>query len=170
MAPAPSVALTTRTFIIFARSCINFCATREVYHRKMAKLYCVLNCVALILCYFSCFIACQSQTNHAQETASYLYDAIRKVAFPQSPKLDEDQPNVDNRFILMMPGKVLNYFDYYPGQEYTELIQVCATMKVYLILKSCMHACDMLFRNWRRTRHLPLYLRTRWRNGSILQM
>lgn len=57
-------------------------------------------------------------------TTSALYDLIRSIAFPESPTLDVNQHNLDNRFILLMPGKVLNYFDYYPGREYTKFIQV----------------------------------------------
>ena len=97
----------------------------------MARHHSVLyiNFVSLFLCYFVVSVSCE---NRALETTSYLYDAIRRIAFPTSPKLDEDQTDVDNRFILMMPGKVLNYFDYYPGPEYTDFIQVCTIIKVYI--------------------------------------
>ena len=61
--------------------------------------------------------------DHAKQTTAALYDLIRSISFPESPVLDNQQ-NVDNRFILLMPGKVLNYFDYYPGREYTKFIQV----------------------------------------------
>ncbi len=53
-----------------------------------------------------------------------LYATIRAIAFPKSPQLDEYATNVDTRFILMVPGKVLNYFDYHPGPDYTNFIQV----------------------------------------------
>ena len=60
----------------------------------------------------------------ARKTTAALYDLLRGIAFPQSPALDTQATNEDNRFILLMPGKVLNYFDYYPGKEYTKFIQV----------------------------------------------
>ena len=53
-----------------------------------------------------------------------LYATIRGIAYPKSPELDEYATNVDTRFILMMPGKVLNYFDYHPGPDYTNFIKV----------------------------------------------
>ena len=48
---------------------------------------------------------------------SDLYKVIRNIAFPNSPYSDTETAH--NRFILMSPGKVLNYDDYYPGDEYT---------------------------------------------------
>ena len=51
-----------------------------------------------------------------------LYTTIRNIAFPSTPLDAED--GVTTRFLLLSPGKVLNYFDYYPGQEYTNFIQV----------------------------------------------
>lgn len=65
-------------------------------------------------------------TENARKTTAALYDLIRGIAFPQSPTLDTQATNENNRFILLMPGKVLNYFDYYPGREYTKFIQVLA--------------------------------------------
>ena len=65
----------------------------------------------------------EAEENGRKMTAS-LYNLLRGIAFPQSPALDAKAANVDNRFILLMPGKVLNYFDYYPGREYTRFIQV----------------------------------------------
>ena len=46
-----------------------------------------------------------------------LYHVLRNIAFPKSPY--SNSATVHNRFILMSPGKVLNYDDYYPGDEYT---------------------------------------------------
>ena len=62
----------------------------------------------------------QQSERHTQT----LYNSIRAVAFPSSPRFDPDETNQDARFVLMTPGKTLNYFDYYPGKEYTEFIQV----------------------------------------------
>jgi hypothetical protein len=46
-----------------------------------------------------------------------LYLTLRTIAFPKSPYSTSD--TVHNRFILLMPGKALNYDDYYPGDLYT---------------------------------------------------
>ena len=46
-----------------------------------------------------------------------LYLTLRTIAFPKSPYSQSD--TVHNRFILLSPGKALNYDDYYPGDLYT---------------------------------------------------
>ena len=46
-----------------------------------------------------------------------MYITLRNLVFPQSPITSS---KVFNRFVLMMPGKVLNYWDYYPGKDYEE--------------------------------------------------
>ena len=86
--------------------------------------------LAMLVCYAYCQAASntgQQQTeaiDSARKTTAALYDLIRGIAFPQSPTLDNQATNENNRFILLLPGKVLNYFDYYPGREYTKFIQV----------------------------------------------
>ena len=46
-----------------------------------------------------------------------LYVTLTNIAFPKSP-LSSDVAH--NRFILLSPGRVLNYWDYYPGGEFEE--------------------------------------------------
>lgn len=46
-----------------------------------------------------------------------LYITLRNIVFPKSP-LSEGVSS--NRFVLLSPGKVLNYWDYYPGEDYEE--------------------------------------------------
>ena len=86
----------------------------------------------LLVAMLACGARCADQSSdeqraaaldQAKKTTAALYDLIRSISFPESPVLDNQQ-NEDNRFILLMPGKVLNYFDYYPGREYTKFIQV----------------------------------------------
>lgn len=83
---------------------------------------------ALILCFLA---VARSQTSGSQQKdgedrafqiTSGLYTTLRNVAFPNH-KLS-DNTAVESRFLMLMPGKVLNYFDYYPGREYTNFIQV----------------------------------------------
>lgn len=59
----------------------------------------------------------------AGQLASGLYITLRNIAFPSRTSAD-DKKKVDNRFILLLPGKVLNYNDYYPGGVYTDFVQV----------------------------------------------
>ena len=82
--------------------------------------------VVVLLCCSISSVSCQNggHVQRAQDMAASLYATIRSVAFPASPELEEEQTNVDTRFIQLVPGKILNYFDYYPGPEYTEFIQV----------------------------------------------
>lgn len=46
-----------------------------------------------------------------------LYVTLRNIVFPKSP-LSNDITY--NRFVLLSPGKVLNYWNYYPGPDYEE--------------------------------------------------
>ncbi len=46
-----------------------------------------------------------------------LYTILRNVAFPESAL---SSGTISNRFILLSPGKVLNFWDYYPGYEYEQ--------------------------------------------------
>ena len=48
----------------------------------------------------------------ATKTLSQLYKTIRNIALPQS------DTNTQQRLVMLMPGKVLNYYDYYPGKAY----------------------------------------------------
>ena len=92
-----------------------------------------------ILCFVSCLLAAgvalssaaePSSTdlaNKAKESAGTmtrrLYVTLRNIAFPEHPLTDRTK-NLETRFLLLMPGKVLNYFDYFPGKEYTRFLQV----------------------------------------------
>ena len=82
-------------------------------------------------------------TENARKITASLYDLLRGIAFPQSPTLDTQATNENNRFVLLMPGKVLNYFDYYPGKDYTKFIQVGARAKLdYITVIVCV-MCNM---------------------------
>ncbi len=47
-----------------------------------------------------------------------LYITLRNLVFPKDP-LSLTEP-AQNRYVMMSPGKVLNYWDYYPGGAYEE--------------------------------------------------
>ncbi len=57
----------------------------------------------------------------AAGVANELYGTLRNIAFPAG---NVPATEIENRFLMLMPGKVLNYFDYFPGKEYTKFIQV----------------------------------------------
>ncbi len=58
---------------------------------------------------------------NAAGIANELYGTLRNIAFPAG---NVPATEIENRFLMLMPGKVLNYFDYFPGKEYTKFIQV----------------------------------------------
>lgn len=53
-----------------------------------------------------------------------LYFTLRSIALPNSPNSNK---KVTQRFVLMSPGKVLNFFDYYPGEQYENSVQDIST-------------------------------------------
>ena len=67
-------------------------------------------------------IAAQSDSPAAKagRSVSGLYETIRRIAFPSSPELRAGSTKADGRFILLMPGKILNFNDYHPGLKYLE--------------------------------------------------
>jgi hypothetical protein len=84
---------------------------------------------ALLFCCSLYSVTCQlasseEQVDRSGKMVHDLYATIRAIAFPKWPELVDTESNIDNRFVLMMPGKILNYFDYYPGSDYTKFIQV----------------------------------------------
>lgn len=64
----------------------------------------------------------QDGQDRASQITSGLYITLRNVAFPNHKLGDETA--IESRFLMLMPGKVLNYFDYFPGKDYTNFIQV----------------------------------------------
>ena len=50
-----------------------------------------------------------------------LYLTLRSIAFPDYKLTDN---TLDGRFIMLTPGKILNFLDYYPGPEYTQFVNV----------------------------------------------
>ena len=106
---------------------ISHCGTGAKIHGNMANLSSMTVIVALLLC-CSMYSSTGQEAGVVQQSERMiqsLYNSIRAIAFPSSPQFDPDKTHQDTRFILMIPGKTLNYFDYYPGKEYTEFIQVC---------------------------------------------
>ena len=114
--------------------CYHFCMRCTVSHSRHAQFSAKMTvgipfrtlalAVLLVLCFFSRLTLQQQGTAAGQkavDSALGLYDTIRSIA---SPGTAVNNANLDSRFILMMPGKVLNYQDYHPGPEYTEFVQV----------------------------------------------
>ncbi len=59
----------------------------------------------------------EKATKNSKKILLDLYITLRNIAFPESPL---SSGTVANRFVMLSPGKVLNYWDYYPGYEYEQ--------------------------------------------------
>ena len=85
------------------------------------KLFVALVVAAMLLADVRSQDSAQEQRRAAAKNSAKiltdLYVTLRNIAFPKSP-LSNDVAY--NRFVLLSPGKVLNYWDYYPGAEYEE--------------------------------------------------
>lgn len=80
--------------------------------------------LAMLLCCISFYsIECTPAGIKAAQSVAGLYDTIRRIAFPASLELKEET-EADGRFVIMMPGKILNHQDYDPGIEYKEFVLV----------------------------------------------
>ena len=77
--------------------------------------------VVTIACVFAAIVSGKEKS--PADIADELYGTLRKIVFPTGSS--QNSGPLENRFLMLMPGKVLNYFDYFPGKEYTKFIQVC---------------------------------------------
>ena len=69
----------------------------------------------------------QKQQRNARSITQGLYVTLRNIIYPG--ELQDINDPVQTRFLLLTPGKPLNYFDYFPGKEYTSFIQDYNTKK-----------------------------------------
>ena len=91
---------------------------------KMKFVIVVLVAALITLAAIGCMVGADKSDDDrraaAKRTAQIfgdLYLTLRSIAFPKSPYTQRG--TVHNRFILLSPGKVLNYDDYNPGDLYT---------------------------------------------------
>jgi hypothetical protein len=76
--------------------------------------------VALLLVGVRCDSSDEQRKKAVDNSAKILMDmyvTLRNIVFPKSPL---SNGVAYNRFVLMSPGKVLNYWDYFPGPDYEE--------------------------------------------------
>lgn len=53
---------------------------------------------------------------YSTNTLARLYATIRNVAFPPGPAIVENE-HISHRLVMLLPGKILHYYDYFPGDE-----------------------------------------------------
>ena len=83
----------------------------------------LLLCLLAVVCAEDSSTQLEQATDRALTITSQLYETVRNIAFPQH-RLDADENILDSRFLMLMPGKVLNYIDYHPGDEYAKFSKV----------------------------------------------
>lgn len=59
---------------------------------------------------------------YSTDTLARLYATIRNVALPSDPAVVENDPN-SHRLVMLLPGKILHYYDYFPGDEEEEKLK-----------------------------------------------
>jgi len=75
---------------------------------------------ALLIKYVCAKNSREKRTESSAKIIAGLYMTLKNIAFLTSPV---ENGIVQNRFVLLSPGQVLNYWDYYPGEEYEESIR-----------------------------------------------
>ena len=79
--------------------------------------------ILILLLTFATFTHGQEygENTKAQNQITQLYKVLHDVALPSS-SFDLDK-NVDQRLVLLLPGKILSYSDYYPGEAYIKSLE-----------------------------------------------
>ena len=60
---------------------------------------------------------------HSTETLANLYTVIKNVALPPPSADATGSEPTQQRLVLLMPGKVLSYYDYFPGDAYEAYLE-----------------------------------------------
>ena len=61
------------------------------------------------------------ENSKADNQIAQLYKVLHDVALPSSD-IDLDKP-IEKRLVLLLPGKILSYSDYYPGEAYVRSLE-----------------------------------------------
>ena len=56
---------------------------------------------------------------HSTDILARLYATIRNVALPSDPAVVDNEP-ISHRLVMLLPGKSLHYYDYFPGEANLE--------------------------------------------------
>lgn len=57
------------------------------------------------------------------QTLAKMYTVIRNVALPPTSAEETGNEPITQRFLMLLPGKVLNYYDYFPGNTYEAALE-----------------------------------------------
>ena len=111
--------------------CETLSVARESSMRKLAVLLLIFNIVTTLLIVDKALGDDESANSdiptadkdggidRMKKNQLALYEALHNFALPD---VDTSKP-VEQRFILQVPGKVLNPMDYYPGEDYEKYLQ-----------------------------------------------
>ncbi len=81
----------------------------------------LLLAVALVQCADGQQTPSRADVDASRTQLMALYKIIHNVALP-SDDLDKDRPQ-EQRLVLLLPGKILSYDSYYPGDDYVKSLQ-----------------------------------------------
>lgn len=59
-----------------------------------------------------------NEAGKSRATLSRLYATIRDIALPPVSPTATGNEIINQRLVMLLPGKVLNYYDYFPGDRY----------------------------------------------------
>ena len=85
--------------------------------------------LSLLLLFALCANTCLGQTaaensvtseaaRASKDTLTKLYATIRTIAQPPVSETASGNEVINSRLVMLLPGKVLNYYDYFPGDRY----------------------------------------------------
>ena len=60
---------------------------------------------------------------NSQQTLAKLYEIIRNVALPPTSADATGNEPTEQRLVMLLPGKVLSYYDYFPGDAYEAYLE-----------------------------------------------
>ena len=60
---------------------------------------------------------------NSQQTLAKLYEVIRNVALPPRSADATGNELTEQRLVMLLPGKVLSYYDYFPGDAYEAYLE-----------------------------------------------
>ena len=67
--------------------------------------------------------AIDAAAKNSKETLARLYETIRSVALPPPSADATGNEPTEQRLVMLMPGKVLSYYDYFPGDSYEAYLE-----------------------------------------------
>ena len=65
----------------------------------------------------------ESATRHSKTTLANLYTVLKNVALPPTSADATGDESTEQRLVMLLPGKVPSYYDYFPGDAYEAYLE-----------------------------------------------